>query len=179
MQMWVDAIQDPNIIKDKILGDGFGYSRDDMMIFSDELLGIGGFLGAGNTYESFLIRGAFHNGPLSAIRFTGVVGLGLLMVLFGFTVAYSIKIVRLTRNTQLQILAYFIAVPMIYHVFEFFVIIGAYDNAMRLCLFSVGMYKMIENSLPNERPASEPSSLEPESQAPNSPLPVFRSGKSS
>lgn len=179
IQMWIDAIQDPNVIKNKVLGDGFGYSREDMMIFSDELLGIGGFVGTENTYESFLIRGSFHNGPLSAIRFTGVVGLILLTVLFGFTLVYSVKIVRFTKGTTLQVLAYFVAVPMIYHVFEFFFIIGAYDNALRICLFSVGMYKMIENSLPNERPVKPLQSLAPEAQASTAPVPVLRPKRAS
>ena len=80
MSMWRDAWNDPNIMRDKIFGDGFGFTAHEMMIFSDELLGIGGFYGVQNTYESFMIRGSFHNGPLSSIRYGGAVGLFLLAV---------------------------------------------------------------------------------------------------
>jgi hypothetical protein len=144
--MWRDAWDDPNIMKDKLFGDGFGFTAHEMKIMGDEILGIGGLQG-GASYEMHMIRGSFHNGPLSSIRYAGAIGLGFITVLMLSTAAYAIRTVNNAGGTPYYVMAIFVGLPVIYQAFEFFVIFGAYDNAMITYFTTVGMLNMIDRSV--------------------------------
>jgi hypothetical protein len=146
VNMWRDAWNDPNIMNDKIFGDGFGYTAHELKIMGDEILGIGGLRG-GATYELHMIRGSFHNGPLSSIRFAGAVGLCFLTSLMLSTAIYAVRTVKSAENTPYFIMAIFVALPVIYQAFEFFVIFGAYDNAMILFFTTIGMLNLVDRSV--------------------------------
>jgi hypothetical protein len=148
VDMWRDAWNDPNYFKDKVFGDGFGFTQQELMIFANEMIGKQGLIGVSNTYEMFIIRGSLHNGPLSSIRFGGFVGLLLLTALMIYTASYAIKVVRASIGTSYAPVAFFVAIPLIYEPFSFFVIFGAYDNNMVQCFVGVGMLNLIKRSLP-------------------------------
>ena len=69
LEMWRDIPKGTQYISDKIMGDGFGFSRAELSAMERQKFATGGM-----QQEDFMIIGAFHNGPLSAIRFVGVVG---------------------------------------------------------------------------------------------------------
>jgi hypothetical protein len=146
LDMWRDAWRDPNIMNDKIFGDGFGFTAHEMKIMSDEIMGIGGLQG-GATYEMHMIRGSFHNGPLSSIRFAGSIGLGFITMLMLSTAVYAIRTVKSAEGTPYYVMAMFVGLPVIYQVFEFFVIFGAYDNALITFFTSVGLLNLIDRSV--------------------------------
>lgn len=148
VDMWRDAWNDPNYFKDKVFGDGFGFTQQELMILGDEMLGKQGLMGVSNTYEMFIIRGSLHNGPLSSIRFGGFVGLLLLTALMIYTAIYAIKVVRASIGTSYAPVAFFVAIPLIFEPFFFFVIFGAYDNNMVQAFMGVGMLNLISRSLP-------------------------------
>ena len=145
-EMWKEAWDRPDIMRNKVLGDGFGYTMKEMTIMSNTLLGIGSFMGSSN-YEMFLIKGSFHNGPLSAIKRVGYVGGILLLGWMVVVCRYSLRLLERTRGTPFFAWTLFIAIPIIYLPFEFILIFGDYTLAVTSLLFSSGMFKMIENSL--------------------------------
>ena len=148
LDMWRDAWNDPNYFKDKVFGDGFGFTQQELMLFANEMTGMQGLTGLSNTYEMFIIRGSLHNGPLSSIRYGGFVGLILLTALMISTAIYAVKVVRASIGTVYTPMAFFIAIPLIYELFAFFAIIGAYDNQMSQYFMGVGMLNLINRSLP-------------------------------
>ena len=145
-EMWQDAWTRPGHIRSKLLGDGYGFTQKEMMIMSDELLGLGGFMNAAS-YEGHLIRGSYHSGPLSTVKRVGYVGGVCLLALMIASFTQSLKLVKKTRNTPFFTWTLFIAIPILFLPFEFFFLFGDYIQAMTLFLFSAGMFKMIENSL--------------------------------
>ena len=149
LDMWRDAWNDPNYFKDKIFGDGFGFTQQEMMIFANEMIGMQGLVGVSNTYEMFIIRGSLHNGPLSSIRYAGFVGLILLTALMIGTSLYAVKIVRASAGTVYSPIAFFTALPLIYDVFAFFVIYGAYEDSIPRWFLGLGMLNLINRSLPH------------------------------
>lgn len=168
MDMWRDAWNDPNYFRDKVFGDGFGFTQQELILFANEMIGKQGLIGVSNTYEMFIIRGSFHNGPLSSIRYGGFVGLILLTTLMIYTAIYSVKVVRASTGTVYAPIAFFTAIPLVYELFAFFAIIGAYDNNMIQCFLGVGMLNLISRSLPNPiKPASRSNFL-PSPSPPNS-----------
>ena len=148
LDMWRDAWNDPNYFKDKIAGDGFGFTHQELMLFANEMSGMQGLTGASNTYEMFIIRGSLHNGPLSSIRYGGFVGLILLTALMIVTAIYAVKVVRASVGTVYSPIAFFAAIPLIYEPFAFIAIWGAYDGAVAQYFLGLGMLNLINRSLP-------------------------------
>ena len=161
LDMWRDAWNDPNYFKDKIVGDGFGFTQQELLLFANEMIGMQGLTGVSNTYEMFIIRGSLHNGPLSSIRYGGFVGLILLTTLMIGTAIYAVKVVRASIGTVYTPMAFFIAIPLIYGPFAFFAIIGAYDNQMSQYFLGVGMLNLIDRSLPKSLGVSSQSRTQP------------------
>lgn len=179
LDMWRDAWNDPNYFRDKVFGDGFGFTQQELMLFANEMIGMQGLTGVSNTYEMFIIRGSLHNGPLSSIRYGGFVGLILLTALMIYTAIYALKIVRASGGTVYAPIAFFTAIPLLYEPLAFFAIIGAYDNNMTLYFLGVGMLNLINRSLPHPvgaalraRPHTTPASAAIPS--PGIPVPAAR-----
>jgi hypothetical protein len=147
VDMWRDAWNDPNYFKDKIFGDGFGFTHQELMLFANQMQGFQGLVGAAS-YEMFIIRGSLHNGPLSSIRYGGFVGLFLLTALMIGTAVYAVRVVRMSVGTVYMPIAFFTAIPLIYEPFSFFVVFGAYDQHMAQYFLGVGMLNLISRSLP-------------------------------
>lgn len=149
VDMWRDALNDPNYFKDKIFGDGFGYTYQEMILFANQMTRQGSGLAGAASYELFMIRGSLHNGPLSSLRYGGVVGLILLTALMIGTAIYAVKVVKASAGTVYSPMALFTAIPLIYEPFAFFTIIGAYDNQMIQYFFGLGILNLINRSLPH------------------------------
>ena len=148
LDMWRDAWNDPNYFKDKVFGDGFGFTHQELMLFANQMAGMQGLTGVSNNYEMFIIRGSLHNGPLSSIRYGGFVGLILLTILMIYTALYASKVVQSSIGTVYAPVAFFIAIPLIYEPFAFFSVFGAYDNNIAQYFLGVGMLNLINRSLP-------------------------------
>lgn len=155
VDMWTAAWNSPNYMRNKVLGDGFGFTFQEMMIMSDAELGIAKILGSEDTFEGHLLRGSYHNGPLSAIKFVGFVGLFLQLAFMYALFKYTLRVLKKSEGTNFYVLTMFLALPILYLPFEFIFIFGAYQNAMSLMLFSTGMLKMLDSSMEAENDHSE------------------------
>ena len=72
--MWKEIPKGTRYISNKIMGDGFGFSRAELSAMERQQFLIGEI-----SQEDSMIIGSFHNGPLSAVRFVGIVGMLLLL----------------------------------------------------------------------------------------------------
>ena len=99
-----------------------------------------GYVG-GSQYEAQLITGAFHNGPLSTLRYAGVVGLFLYYFLMFTMLRFAFALVKRTRGTPYVYLAIFLALPITYGIISYSFIYGAYDNALQESLFVCAMLR--------------------------------------
>jgi hypothetical protein len=127
-QWWRNIISE-GAIKNWWVGDGFGVSENDY-----ELLAF-----SHHTFEWFTQTGTFHNGPLSAIRYTGLIGLALFYSLSIAAAVYSVKCVRRCRGTPLLPLAIFLAMRLIWDPVHFTLVYGAYDSNLCELLLLVGL----------------------------------------
>jgi hypothetical protein len=148
-EMWGWAWNDNRILQNRVWGQGFGLSMEDMfLIASSNLAGEGGAsLLGGSDREQFLITGAFHNGPLSTIKFIGLVGLGLYYPLLCYMAVMAWRLCRRAHGTKAFSLALFVGIPIIYEPFNFVFIFGALDSGYSQTLFWAGLLKMTENYL--------------------------------
>lgn len=151
LEMWKYAWEDDRILRDKVWGQGFGLSLADMQIEAATRTGGrsegSGFIG-GAMQEWWLINGAFHNGPLSAIRNVGVVGLFLYVVLIITSVKVAWSICLQTKSTYLFAMALFITIPIIWEAFRFVFLYGHYPAAICLSLYWAGLINLLRNNIP-------------------------------
>jgi len=148
-EMWEWAWNDPRILRDKVWGQGFGFSLDDMNLIASSLVaGEGGAsrLG-GSDRENFMITGAFHSGPLSTIKYIGVVGLVLYYPLMCYMAVFAWKLCRRAYGTKAFSLALFVGIPVIYEPFNFIVVFGGLDHNFPQLLFWAGLLNMTNNWL--------------------------------
>jgi O-antigen ligase len=148
-EMWEWAWNDDRILRNKIWGTGFGLSIDDMnLIVASIRAGQGGAnLLGGSDREQFMITGAFHSGPLSAIKYVGVVGLALYYPMMCYMGWLAWRICKRARGTKAFTLALFVGIPIIYEPFNFVFIFGGIDGNYSQLLFWAGLLKMLENYL--------------------------------
>jgi len=145
--MWKMALTTDRYIQNKLLGDGFGFSRTELEIMFNASIGGAGYVGADAAKEAFMVQGSFHSGPVSTIRFAGYIGLILLVVLMFLNAKYAWKLFNRAKGTQLQPLAIILVIYSLYSPVYFLFIFGEYRNDLPAAFFNLGMLKLLENSL--------------------------------
>lgn len=140
-EMWRIMLQGNKYVQSKWFGDGFGISKRDMaaMAYANQM-GTGG-------QETMLILGAVHNGPLSTVRFVGYVGLVLYLVVLVLIARFAWQLARRSQGTPYLPLAFFVAIPLVYEPFNFVFIFGGFDSAVPQMIYSLGMLKLVQNTL--------------------------------
>ena len=153
VEMWKEVSKGTRYIRDIAMGDGFGFSRQELLAMERQQYRTGEF-----SQEDSLIVGAFHNGPLSAIRFVGIVGLILYYSLLIYCAVYAWRLIRSAQDSQFSAIAFFVGLPLIWEPFNYTFIFGGYDSGLPNTIFAVGMLKMIHNSLrqASNRPQTPP-----------------------
>jgi hypothetical protein len=160
------AWNDDRILRNKIWGQGIGLSIDDMNLIASSLMaGQGGAnLLGGSDRENFMITGAFHNGPISAIKCVGVVGLFLYSLLLIYIAVRAWRLCVLTAGSRAFSLALFVGMPAIYFPFSFFVLTGFYELDLNYSIFSAGLINLTDNyyrNLSTEKSVGIHSKLKP------------------
>ena len=141
------AWNDNTILRNKVWGQGIGFSIDDMNLIASSLMageGGAGLLG-GSDRENFMITGTFHNGPVSAIKCVGVVGLFLYSLLILYLAVKAWKLCILTAGSRAFPVALFVGMPVIYFPFAFYLLTGFYEIDLVNSIFSAGLLNLTEN----------------------------------
>jgi type IV secretory pathway TrbD component len=146
-EMWEWAWNDNRIMRDRVWGQGFGLSIDDMNLIASMLTagGSGPNLLGGSDRESFMITGTLHSGPLSTIKYIGAVGLALYFSLLLYMSVIAWRLCKRARGTAAFPLALFVGIPIIYEPFQFVVIFGALEGSYPQTLFWAGLLNMVGN----------------------------------
>ncbi|MCP5536779.1 MAG: hypothetical protein H7A51_11195 [Akkermansiaceae bacterium] len=143
--MWREVMTSDKYIENKFIGDGFGFSMDDLK-FQGQLYMEGG-LTPEMMQEHFMRAGQYHSGPIQTINRVGYVGLFLLTIGMIIFVRYALRVIRRAEGTPYYIYAMFVGLPMVVYPFFFYLVIGGYQEAMAMMTISGGMLRLIENSM--------------------------------
>lgn len=146
-EMWEWAWNDDRIFPERTWGQGFGLSKDDMSLIASALMageGAGSRLG-GSDRENFMITGTLHSGPLSTIKYIGVVGFTLYYFLMCYMAVFAWRLCQRARYTKAFSLALFVGIPVIYEPLNFVVIFGGLDSNYPQLIFWAGLLNMTNN----------------------------------
>jgi hypothetical protein len=154
VEMWHWAWNDDRILRDRVWGQGFGLSIDDMNLIATSLMagGGGGSLLGGSDRENFMITGSFHSGPLSTIKYIGIVGLCLYYPLMCYMAWLAWRLCKHARETKAFTLALFVSIPIIYEPFNFVFIFGGLDSNYTQLLFWAGLLNMTQRYMEGLQP---------------------------
>lgn len=145
VEMWILALTTDRYITDKVMGDGFGMTK--MQITAYQRAASLGSLSFQDSQEHMAIGGEFHSGPVSTIRVIGYVGLVFFYLLMVAMAIHASKLIRRARGTPLFPTVLFFCMPVVFEPIWFTFVFGAYGMAFPFLAVSLGMIKLIENSL--------------------------------
>jgi hypothetical protein len=156
VEMWGWAWNDNRILRDRVWGQGFGLSIDDMNLIASSLTaGRGGAsLLGGSDRENFMITGSFHNGPLSTIKYVGIVGLVIYLPLLFYMAIIAWRLCQKALGTKAFPVSLFVGIPIIYEPFNFVFIFGGFDGSLSQSLFWAGLLNMTQRYVEKCVPAS-------------------------
>jgi hypothetical protein len=146
-EMWEWALNDNRILRNKVWGTGFGLTLDDMnLIAASMMAGQGGAnLLGGSDRENFMITGTFHSGPLSTVKYIGIVGFCLYFPLMCYMAVVAWRLCKRARGTSALPLTLFVSIPIIYEPFNFVVVFGALESSYPQTLLWAGFLKMADS----------------------------------
>lgn len=143
-EMWEEALTSDRYIRNKWLGDGFGFTAHEMA-YQQELMTQG--TTPGDTQEYFLMTGTYHSGPVETIKRIGYLGLACLLVVLGVFFHESIALINKARGTPYPPYAIFVGLPMIINPVIFVFIYGSFQGILTGLLLGGGGLRLIRNSL--------------------------------
>jgi hypothetical protein len=145
VEMWREALASDRYIRNKWFGDGFGFRQRELWAFVSDM--DAGVASDRAHQEYFLIIGTYHSGPISTIRFAGVVGLILFTITIIAMAVYAWKIIRKAHGTPILPMALFFGIPVIYFPFHFIFIYGHFPDDFPLIIYSLAMLNVTQRSL--------------------------------
>ena len=152
VEMWKEALFTDYWIQNKILGDGLGFTRKELVLMEDMMAG-GANLddrgsGMSTQQETMMITGNYHSGPVQTVRAVGYVGLIILVLAMIRMAVYAHRQIIRCRGTEWYPLALFIAVPIIILPPFFVFIFGDFGRDVSALFLSYGMVSLLEKNLP-------------------------------
>jgi len=175
-EMWRIALEGDKYIHNKILGDGFGFNAYELAIQMQAAWGGQGYVGGNQGIEAQLVTGAFHSGPISAIRYVGIVGLMLFTVLMIACATYAWRTINLCKGTPFFPMALFVGIPIIYKPIEYWFVFGGFDGDFPKVIFGLACVNLVSRTLAAYREKQSAPKQVAEFAPPQSELPVPAAG---
>ena len=152
VEMWKEALFTDYWINDKILGDGLGFTRKELLMMEDLQSG-GGSLdnrnsGMSRQQEAMMVTGGYHSGPVQTIRTVGYVGLTILIITMIRMAVHAHRQIMRCRGTEWFPLAMYVGIPAIALPPIFIFIFGDFGRDVSAVFFSYGMISLLEKNLP-------------------------------
>ena len=150
VEMWEEALTSERWIANKVMGDGLGFTREELALqtaLKEKRMAIAGSGSLTSQQVAFLINGNYHSGPVSFVRTTGYVGLTLFSLgILGVAIS-SHRLLRSLKRTPYFGVAAMVCIPAIIHPITFFFIIGDFSTDASVFFLNVGFLCFLRNNI--------------------------------
>lgn len=146
--MWEEALYGSGI-GNKILGDGFGVRSAEVEYFREKQA-----MRRISTQEQqqyYILTGNLHSGPLTAIRYVGVIGFILYTLLILYIASGFFRLWRSCINRREAVLVGFFALPATYLPLKYLFVFGAFNIDFPQSLITAGMLVLCRNVISEMR----------------------------
>jgi len=150
VEMWTEALTSDRWIKNKILGDGLGFTRAELRRMQD-LKDQGQYKslsGLTQQQESMLVTGSYHSGPVHTIRIVGYAGLVVLIVVFWRVGVEAHRMISRCRGTEWWGLSLFFGIPVMAYPIFFLFVFGTFEEAITYVFVFSGLIDLLQKNLP-------------------------------
>lgn len=151
VDMWKEALLTDRWIHNKWLGDGLGFTMEELKwqaSFQEQQMTGRGRSGLLIQQEAFMISGSYHSGPVQTVRTIGYVGL-MIMLVFQIRLAiHAHRQIMRCRGTSWYPVALFFGIPLVWNPFFFAFVFGEFSAQVTILLMGAAMMRMLENNLP-------------------------------
>jgi hypothetical protein len=155
IEIWAEALTSERWIKNKLLGDGLGFTKEELNRqeayqreeYTNQTTGSG----FDRHRESILINGDYHSGPVSFVRTTGYAGLAIFLCALIHQAVRANTLLKRTRNTPWFRTTVFFCIPILIHPLFFVFIFGAFSVDATLYLIHAALLRLLENSFEREQ----------------------------
>lgn len=164
LQMWDMMWHDPKYLHNKVFGDGFGFTREELESMAEH-----------GTQEDFLLTNDVHSGPMSTLHAEGCIGLALFLLMFFAAARRAWRLIRGSAGTPFYPSALFVGIGTIYGMFSFVAVFGDIKNDLPNMVLTVGMLNLLTRGLAAYRKSTEPEVQVPilrKTIQPLAPIPV-------
>lgn len=149
VEMWKEVLTSERYIKNKWLGDGLGFSSEQLQqmaaLQESTATGVGGW---DAHRESAMIAGDYHSGPVQTIRTIGYVGLLILLIGMVRLAIHAHRQILRCRNTEWFMTALFFGNSLIWMPIGWTFIFGSFTGGVSALLLGSAMIRLLENNLP-------------------------------
>jgi hypothetical protein len=156
-EMWRTVMSSDRYIRNKLLGDGYGFLRSDFEDMIDASNGVGRLAGAEGDKEIHMIQGTYHSGPISSIKRVGYIGLVILLVYMIAMARYAWRLIEKTAGSPYQLITLYYGIPIITCPIIFVFVFGDYNDILGM-ISTLGIFKMISASFQTYK-SKQPDSL--------------------
>lgn len=158
VEMWKEALFTEYWIKNKLLGDGLGFTARELQMLQDSKekgRGIG-TMGSDMTDQqvAMMITGGYHSGPVSTVRTIGYVGLMIMLLAMIRIAVHAHRQILRCQGTEWQPLAFFFGIPIITLPIFWTLIVGDFSGGISSTFMAYATIRLLEKNLP--LPAYEP-----------------------
>jgi hypothetical protein len=161
-EMWRLVLSTDRYIKNKLLGDGFGYSAAELRAALDSAMGDQRMLGQANQQDMMLAKGSYHGFHVETIRFTGFLGLIAALVTMGIFFKYALSLIRYFRGRDEFGYVLFICMPYLIYPFYYMLVFGSYRIAFPMVIVGAGLLKILDTIRVRELAAARAAAPVPE-----------------
>lgn len=159
VEIWKEALLSERWIKNKVIGDGLGFSSKELQLQEAMARGDYQMAGFGNLTShqvSLLINGDYHSGPVSFVRTVGYVGLSIFGVGLIAVLVSAHRLLRSLRRTPYFGVAALVCIPAIAHPFLFFFVFGTFSGDISLFFLNIGLLSFLRNNVDFENLQHDP-----------------------
>lgn len=176
-EMWRLVLTTDRYIKNKMFGDGFGFSAAEHEAQVQNSMGVRKY--TGDSIDAFIAKGSYHGWHVEAIRFTGVLGLIIGIIILFMFARNAWILVKHHRGTDFQPYVCFICIPFLIEPFFTLFVFGSYKGSfityiamsamLRLCY---GLY-LEEQSMVRQKRTENLEQIPQDSPAVHGPVPGY------
>lgn len=126
-EMWRLVLTSDRYIKNKMFGDGFGFSAAEQEAQVQNSMGIRKY--TGDSIDAFIAKGSYHGWHVEAIRFTGAFGLIIGTIILFMFARHAWVLVKYHRGTDFEPYALFLCIPFLIEPFFTIFVFGSYKGS--------------------------------------------------
>lgn len=150
VEMWKEALTSERWIKNKMIGDGLGFTRKELSIqtaVKENRMSIGSVGKLTPQQVGFLINGNYHSGPISFVRTTGYIGLAIFTLGILAVAISAHRLLRSLKGTSYFGVAAIVCISSIIHPIKFFLINGNFSTDIGVFFLNAGFLCFFRNNI--------------------------------